>query len=128
MKKSPLILLILFLLCAFQNVSAQKKTAKPKKAKPIIVSCGVCTQKAIYLPKPEYPKVARFIRASGEVQVEILIDEKGNIESAKAISGHVLLQPAAVKAALKAKFKPFKLSGKPVKVRGILVYNFVPKI
>lgn len=121
-----LILTILFIFCAFQDISAQKKTAKQKTLKPKIISCGVCGQKVISLPKPEYPKAARFISARGSVKVEILIDEKGNVESAKAISGHPFFHAETIKAAMKAKFEPIKLSGKAVKVRSVIVYNFVP--
>jgi protein TonB len=55
-----------------------------------------------------------------------LIDEKGNVLSATAISGHPLLRAAAVEAARGAKFSPTLLSGQPVKVSGVISYNFTP--
>jgi outer membrane biosynthesis protein TonB len=45
--------------------------------------------------------------------------------SAKAVSGHPLLQAVAVQAARQARFSPTKLSGQPVKVTGVIQYNFV---
>jgi outer membrane biosynthesis protein TonB len=45
--------------------------------------------------------------------------------SAHAVSGHPLLQAAAVGAARASKFTPTKLSGQPVKVSGVIIYNFV---
>lgn len=57
--------------------------------------------------------------------VEVTVDEEGYVISARAISGHPLLQQAAVKAARQARFAPTRLSGKPVKVRGVITYNFV---
>lgn len=123
MKKFLPILSIFLLLISFQDISAQKKTKKQRK--PTIISCGVCNQKAIYLPKPEFPDAAKSVRASGRVVVQIMIDEKGNVETARAISGHILLRATSEKAALQAKFEPFKLSGKPVKVIATIVYNFV---
>lgn len=81
--------------------------------------------RAITLPRPEYPAVARAAKASGNVTVEITIDEEGNVIAARSVSGHPLLQSAAVTAARQAKFSPTKLSGQPVKVNGVLVYNFV---
>ena len=115
---------ILLFLCSMQIVFAQKESQRKKFS---IVSCGVCNSKVISLPKPEYPKAAKFVNASGAVQVEILIDESGNVESAEAISGHPLLKAASVKAAFQAKFEPLLLSGKPIKIRSVIVYNFVPK-
>jgi TonB family protein len=80
--------------------------------------------KAVNLVKPAYPPAARAVGAKGEVKVQVVIDEEGNVISASAISGHPLLQPAAVAAARATKFSPTKLSGIPVKVSGIMVYNF----
>jgi hypothetical protein len=45
--------------------------------------------------------------------------------SASAVSGHPLLRQAAEQAARESKFSPTMLSGQPVKVTGIVVYNFI---
>jgi protein TonB len=97
-----------------------------KKAPPKTISGGVLNGKAISLPKPTYPAAARAVRASGAVQVQVLIDETGKVVSASAAGGHPLLQAAAVAAARGARFSPTLLSGQPVKVSGIITYNFVP--
>ena len=89
------------------------------------ISGGVLNGKAISLPKPGYPPIARAAHASGTVVVQVLIDENGNVVSAQAVSGHPLLINAAVSAARQAKFSPTKLSGQPVKVTGVIQYNFV---
>ena len=67
----------------------------------------------------------RQARASGSVNVEVLIDEGGNVISARSVSGHPLLQAAAVNAARQATFAPTRYNGEPVMVRGTIVYNFV---
>jgi TonB family protein len=90
-----------------------------------IISGGVLNGRAIELPKPAYPSMARVAHASGTVVVEVVIDEKGHVTSAQAISGHPLLKAASVEAALNAKFTPTKLAGQPVKVSGVITYNFV---
>lgn len=87
---------------------------------------AVLNGSAIDLPRPAYPPAARAVKASGTVNVQVLIDEAGNVVKADAISGHPLLRAAAVNAASLAKFKPTLLDGNPVKVNGIIVYNFVP--
>lgn len=45
--------------------------------------------------------------------------------SAKSISGHPLLQAAAVSAARTARFQPVLVDNKPVKGSGIIKYDFV---
>lgn len=97
-----------------------------KKPVPKQISGGVLNGKATSLPKPPYPPAARAVRASGAVSVQVLIDESGNVVSASAVSGHPLLRAAAVQAARQARFSPTQLSGQPVKVSGVITYNFVP--
>lgn len=93
---------------------------------PKIISGGVLNGKATSLPKPPYPSAARAVNATGAVSVQVLVSEKGSVISAEAVSGHPLLRPAAVAAARSARFEPTLLSGKPVKVSGVLTYNFMP--
>jgi periplasmic protein TonB len=89
------------------------------------ISGGVLNGKAVRLVQPPYPAIARSARAAGQVRVQIVIDENGNVVSAAPVSGHPLLQGAAVSAARASKFTPTKLSGMPVKVSGVIIYNFV---
>lgn len=86
---------------------------------------GVLNGKALELPKPAYPAIARAAHASGTVVVQVLIDEEGQVIAARAVSGHPLLQAASVAAAREAKFSPTRLAGEPVKVTGVIQYNFV---
>ena len=102
-----------------------KATPTPKPA-PKTISGGVVNGKATNLVKPPYPAAARAVRAAGAVNVQVTIDENGNVISASAVSGHPLLRAAAVSAARSSKFSPTMLSGQAVKVTGVIVYNFVP--
>ncbi|OLD29046.1 MAG: hypothetical protein AUJ04_00145 [Acidobacteria bacterium 13_1_40CM_3_55_6] len=102
----------------------------PPAPRPLLkpVSGGVLNGKALSLPTPVYPDVARRMRTEGVVQVEVVVDENGKVVSARALSGPGMLRDAAVKAASLAHFSPTKLSGMPVKVTGMINYNFtVPK-
>jgi protein TonB len=97
----------------------------PKPTPHAPISGGVLNGKAVRLVQPPYPPIARSAHASGQVVVQVLIDENGNVVAAHATSGHPLLQAAAVNAARSSKFTPTKLSGQPVKVNGVIIYNFV---
>lgn len=89
-----------------------------------VVSKKVINSEALSLPKPPYPPLARQIRLQGAVSVQVLIDETGRVVSARAISGHPILTAAAQRAALEARFSPTLLGEQPVKVSGVIVYNF----
>lgn len=109
-----------------ERVRIPLPTKPGQKEPPDIISGGVLNGKATSLPKPPYPAAARAVNATGAVTVQITIDIDGKVISANAVSGHPLLRPAAVAAARSAQFAPTLLSGKPVKVSGVLAYNFVP--
>lgn len=92
---------------------------------PQILRKKVINSEALSLPKPPYPPLALQHGVRGTVTVQVLIDEGGTVISAKAVSGSPLLAPAAVTAAYKAKFSPTILGDQPVKVSGMITYNFV---
>ncbi len=107
---------------------AVNKDITPQPSPPVItrnVPGGVLNGKAIDLPQPPYPPAARAVHASGTVSVQVLIDEDGHVVSANAVSGHPLLRSAA-QAARSARFSPTMRGGAPVKVSGVINYNFVP--
>jgi hypothetical protein len=82
--------------------------------------------RAISLPKPAYPAAARAERLQGSVKLMATIDVDGTMLAAEPTSGHALLQAATRIAACRSRFMPTLVSGKPVKVRGIITYNFIP--
>ena len=96
----------------------------PKPA-PKVIRKNVINGDALELPKPPYPPMAKQIRVQGTVNVQVLIDEKGNVVSATPVSGHPLLVHAARTAALQARFSPTMLGDQPVKVSGVITYNFL---
>jgi protein TonB len=107
-------------------VTTEEPPPPPPKPTPHApISGGVLNGKAVRLVQPPYPPIARSAHASGQVTVQVLIDENGNVVAAHATNGHPLLQAAAVNAARSSKFTPTKLSGQPVKVNGVIIYNFV---
>jgi TonB family protein len=90
-----------------------------------IVAGGVLNGKVSKKPAPDYPSTAKAARASGTVVVQVTVDETGEVISAEAVSGHPLLRVSSEDAARRAKFAPTTLCGRPVKVSGVITYNFV---
>ena len=81
--------------------------------------------KALSLPKPNYPFKAAVKGARGTVSVQVVVGEDGRVLSTAALNGHQALRETSSKAACKAIFSPTTLDGAPVKVSGIITYNFV---
>jgi protein TonB len=91
---------------------------------PKAISLGIINGKATKLITPAYPEAAKAIRASGSVNVSVVIDEEGNVITASAVSGHPLLRQSSEEAARASKFIPTILSGQKVKASGVIVYTF----
>jgi len=105
-----------------------RPTPRPTPVKPpdrVRLPSTVISSKIIVKPAPAYPPIAKQVGAKGIVTVEILIDEQGRVISAQATSGHPLLRAAAQRSAYDARFSPTSISGQPVKVSGVITYNFV---
>jgi TonB family protein len=106
------------------DAAAQPSAADGAGGTEKIVSAGVLNNKTLSKPLPDYPAEARAARVQGVVTVQIVVDEEGRVTSATAISGPALLREAAAAAARQARFAPTLLSGQPVKVSGIISYDF----
>lgn len=81
--------------------------------------------RAIRLPKPSYSSIARAARVQGTVKIQVIIDVDGKVIAAAAVDGHPLLYPACLQAARASEFSPTKWEGLPVKVTGVIQYNFI---
>ena len=108
--------------------SPKRDVASLSSSNPAVkaINVGVVNKKAVKLVKPDYPAAASAVKASGSVNVIVTIDEQGNVISAKAAGGHLLLRTSAERAALASKFSVTMIAGKPARVSGIIVYDFTP--
>jgi TonB family protein len=105
-----------------KNNSIPNEAPPPRILRPL--SGGVLNGRALSLPVPTYPEIARRARTAGRVEVDVVVDESGKVISAQAVSGPPSLRDAAVEAAKHARFSPTKLSGAAVKISGSINYNF----
>jgi protein TonB len=75
--------------------------------------------------EPEYPAMARQVRLSGQVQVDVVIAETGAVEKINVIKGNVLLSSSAVSALKKWRFTPFTAgASKPARAIASLTFDF----
>lgn len=88
--------------CGYQEAN-QNSECNFTKYKSIRLSEPIPVRKRV---EPHYPRTGICARIEGSVVVQVLVDAKGNVFAACAISGHPLLREAAVKAALQWKFEP----------------------
>ena len=96
---------------------------KPEEVLSVGDVLGTIKRKAVYLPKPRYPREAFEAGAEGTVRVEVVIDAEGSVVSAKAVSGNPLLYAISEETARLTKFRRSDAAGAPE--TGFLTYNFV---
>jgi len=105
----------------------EEKAPEPAVVKPpttLRVASTILNGKAVTLPQPPYPIIAKQAHVQGPVSIQILVSEEGKVLSAQAVSGNAMLISAAKEAALRARFTPTILNGQPVKIQGVITYNF----
>lgn len=97
----------------------------PTKAAPVRVGGRVRPPKAILQVQPTYPVLARQARIQGQVQIDAVLDEQGNVIEMKIVSGPPLLYQAALDALKRWKYEPTYLNDQPIAVQMIVNVTFV---
>jgi periplasmic protein TonB len=97
---------------------------RPAAKRIVRVGSNLKAPRQILSVQPEYPELARQAHIWGAVVVTAVIDERGNVVRAHALSGHPLLIPAALRAVLQWKYEPTTLNGTPVAVEMEVTVHF----
>ena len=99
-----------------------ERTPDERRRGPII--SGILNMKVVSEALPAYPQKAKDKGIKGRVEIEVLVNEDGEVIFANPLSGPEELWAESVKAAVGARFTPTTLSGEPVKITGRLIYDF----
>lgn len=79
----------------------------------------------LYRKDPEYPKLAKQTGARGLVKLAATIGKDGKVKGVRVISGHPMLQNAAMDAVWQWRYKPTLLNGAAVETETEIVINFL---
>jgi TonB family protein len=71
--------------------------------------------------QPEYPELARKMKITGTVKVQVVVSPNGTVKDAKVIGGHPVLATAALDAVKKWRFEPAA-----VESSGVVDFKFEP--
>ena len=74
---------------------------------------------------PAYPATARLSHTEGDVVLRAVIGKDGGVESLRVVSGHPLLNAAAVNAVSQWRFRPYQLNGASIEVEAQITVRFV---
>jgi protein TonB len=104
--------------------TAARPVAPPGKSAPVRVGGRVRPPKPIIQTHPEYPALAKQAHIQGQVQIDAVLDEQGNVIEMKIVSGPPLLYQAALDALKKWKYEPTYLNDQPIAVQMIVNITF----
>ena len=99
-----------------------ERTPDERRHGPII--SGVLNMKVLNELLPAYPQKAKDQKIQGRVEIQLLVNEDGEVIFANPLSGPEELWAESVKASVAARFKPTTLSGEPVKITGRIILDF----
>ena len=101
--------------------------ATTQQSAPAVAKSGGQIQQAtlIYKRDPEYPKIAKQTGAKGQVKLIATIGTDGKVKAVKVVSGHPMLQNAALDAVRQWIYKPTLLNGAPVETETEILVNFL---
>jgi hypothetical protein len=91
--------------------------------KPLWFSDAELEKHAVHKETPRWPA---SIRTTGCIEVEVLIDDQGNVVNTRVPHGHPMLRYIASEAAKRWKFEPWRQSGHRVFAVGRLLFNYSP--
>jgi len=72
--------------------------------------------------EPVYPPLARKMRLSGTVKIEVVVTPNGTVKDARIVGGHPVLANAALDAAKQWRFEPSN-----VESSGVIDFKFEPQ-
>ena len=74
--------------------------------------------------EPDYPADARAARRSGDVTLEVIVQNDGSVGSSRILSGDPLLADAAAAAVRAWRYEPYRLQGRPTEFQTEVTLKF----
>jgi protein TonB len=100
----------------FRSTSPATVHPGPRPTGPTHISSGVAAGLLIQKALPQYPPLGKAVRVEGTVVLQAVISKSGTIENLRVVSGHPMLQQAAIDAVRQWRYRPYMLDGEPVEV------------
>lgn len=103
---------------------AEASPVIPADQAPVRLHSGIEAPRKVLDAAPAYPEIARASRVQGVVILEVTIDERGNVGSARVLRSIKLLDQAALEAVERWTFTPARLNGQTIPVVMTVTVNF----
>ena len=117
-------ILVLPLALFLSGAAAFASEMKSEKNVPRWIPSNSAEKRVIYNPGPKYPVLAKMNHIQGAVQLELVIDESGNVGKIHVREGHPFLAIAALEAVRQWRYNPLELEGRETEVRTVALVKF----
>ena len=91
---------------------------------PLRIGGRVKAPEVLYGPPPEYPKSAREAQVQGDIQIDTVVDQTGDVIEMHILNGPSMLAAAALKAVGQWKYEQTCIDGTPYPVEMIVEVSF----
>src|SRR5215469_2535605 len=111
----------------FSTAGGQQPPTQPQMPAPVQLPPWVLHAKLTHEVMPEYPKEARESHTQGDVLIDVIVDESGNVQTAKltnCANCSSSLGDAALGTVRKWTYQPTVVDGNPVPVRSWIAFRF----
>lgn len=109
------------------NSAASGSAAIGASTATVHVSAKEMEKNVISKEPPKYPADAKQAGIQGKVVLSAVINEKGDVEQLKVVSGPKQLQQSALDAVQHWKYKPYQVHGQPVAVQTTINITYTLK-
>jgi protein TonB len=106
------------------GIPAPAPPPPPVDKPPVRLHSGIQAPRKIVDVAPVYPPLARETHVQGVVILEVVIDDDGDVASARVLRSVTLLDQAAVEAVRRWRFSPARLNGEAIPVVMTVTVNF----
>ena len=100
------------------------ETTRDQDNQVLVISARAIREAAVFRQEPEYPATARQFHVGGEVVAEFIVGLDGKVENVEITKGSPILRDPVIKALRKWSFSPFKVDGRPRRVKSTLAFEF----
>lgn len=126
MSKSLFELVWVVSLC-FSTAGGQQPPTQPQTPAPVQLPPWVLHAKLTNEVMPKYPRDARERHTQGDVLIDVIVDESGNVQTAKlsnCANCSSILGDASLSAVRKWRYQPTVVDGKPAAVSSWIAFRF----
>jgi len=96
----------------------------PEEIARVWLAADLAESRLLHRVEPQYPAEARAAHRSGDVVLEVVVNQDGTVASMRSVRGDPLLATAASDAVRNWRYEPYKVKGRPAEFQTDVTLKF----